>query len=93
MPFPEGSRSFCGRDIVSSFYSTGLGGLFEPVGTVLIGATLSAYLVAPWMEMSVTLSFFQISFLMSCFPGVSLGFIDQNSKKANLAQYRNPQRW
>lgn len=50
-------------------------GFFEPVGTVLIGATLSAYLVAPWMEMSVTLSFFQISFLMSCFPGSVIGFL------------------
>jgi len=50
-------------------------GFFEPIGTVLIGATLSAYLVAPWKEMPVTLSFFQISFLMSCLPGSIIGFL------------------
>ncbi|WP_218110793.1 energy coupling factor transporter S component ThiW [Atribacter laminatus] len=50
-------------------------GFLEPIGTVLVGATLSAYLVAPWMEMSATLSFFQISFLFSSFPGSIIGFL------------------
>ena len=48
---------------------------FEPVGTVLIGATVSAYLVAPWMGMTATLSFFQFSFLISCFPGSVIGYL------------------
>lgn len=47
----------------------------EPLGTVVIGATLSALLVAPWQGSSYTLSFFWIAFAASSVPGSALGFI------------------
>jgi len=50
-------------------------GLLEPIGTVFIGATLSAYLVAPWVGRAGTLYFFQTSFLVSCLPGSVVGFL------------------
>jgi len=49
-------------------------GFFEPVGTVLIGATLSAYVVAPLVGRTATLYFFQMAFLVSCLPGSVIGF-------------------
>jgi len=49
-------------------------GFLEPIGTVLIGATLSAYLVAPLVGRTATLYFFQTAFLVSCVPGSIIGF-------------------
>ena len=49
--------------------------LSEPLGTVLIGATLSALLFAPWQGHPLSLSFFWIAFALSSIPGSILGFI------------------
>jgi len=49
--------------------------LMEPLGTVVIGATLSALFFAPYIGSSLTLSFFWIAFAASCIPGAILGFI------------------
>ena len=49
--------------------------LLEPLGTVVIGATLSALVVAPIAGKSMTLEFFWIAFAASCIPGSILGFI------------------
>ena len=54
--------------------------LFEPLGTVLIGATLSAYLVGPWAYQAGLLkappvySLLVVSFLASSIVGSVLGF-------------------
>lgn len=63
-----------------------LSALFEPVGTLCIGATVSLYLVAPWLGTQYLLSLFDNGFLtallllwsgwaISCIPGSILGFI------------------
>ncbi|MFQ6053137.1 MAG: energy coupling factor transporter S component ThiW, partial [Candidatus Bathyarchaeia archaeon] len=49
--------------------------LAEPLGTVVIGATISAVFVAPWQGHALTLSFFWIAFAASSIPGSALGFI------------------
>lgn len=49
--------------------------LAEPLGTVAIGATLSALIVAPWLKHPLTLSFFWIAFAASSIPGSVLGFV------------------
>jgi energy coupling factor transporter S component ThiW len=49
--------------------------LLEPIGTVVIGATLSSLIVAPYLGRSVTLDFFWIAFGASCIPGSILGFV------------------
>lgn len=54
--------------------------LMEPIGTVLIGATISAYLVGPWalgtglIGTLGTLNAYVISFAASSIPGSILGF-------------------
>lgn len=50
-------------------------GFLEPLGTGLIGATLSAYLVAPLVGKAGTLFFFQTAFLASSIPGSIVGFL------------------
>jgi len=49
--------------------------LTEPLGTVVIGASLSALFVAPWQGHALTLSFLWIAFAASSIPGSILGFI------------------
>ena len=49
--------------------------LAEPIGTVVIGATLSAYVVSPLIGGSATLYFFWLAFAASCIPGSILGFL------------------
>ena len=67
--------------------------LFEPLGTVLIGATVSAYLVGPFaiqfglVSTLGTLSAFVISFAASCIPGSILGYlVIKILRKTGLAQ-------
>ncbi len=50
-------------------------GLLEPVGTGPIGATLSAYIVAPLVGRVGTLLFFQSAFLLSSIPGSIIGLL------------------
>jgi energy coupling factor transporter S component ThiW len=47
--------------------------LAEPVGTGVIGAWVSAAVVAPFMGKSLGFAFFATSFLMSCVPGAAIG--------------------
>ena len=49
--------------------------LTEPIGTVVIGATLSALLLAPWQGHNLTLYFFWVAFAASSVPGSILGFV------------------
>ena len=49
--------------------------LLEPLGTVVIGASLSAIVVSPLMGGSATLLFFWTAFAASCIPGSVLGLI------------------
>jgi energy coupling factor transporter S component ThiW len=49
--------------------------LIEPVGTVAIGATLSALAVAPLIGKTMTLIYFWTAFAASSIPGAALGFI------------------
>jgi len=49
--------------------------LTEPLGTVMIGATLSALIFAPWLGHPFSLFFFWTAFAASSIPGSILGFI------------------
>lgn len=50
---------------------------FEPLGTVLIGATLSAFLISPFLDGGASVGFlaFAIPFALSSVPGAILGYI------------------
>ena len=54
---------------------TDLVALSEPVGTVAIGATLSALVLAPALGQSLTLYFFWAAFAASSVPGSALGYL------------------
>jgi energy coupling factor transporter S component ThiW len=54
---------------------TDLAAITEPLGTVVIGATLSALIFAPMQGHSLTLYFFWVAFAVSSLPGSVLGFI------------------
>lgn len=51
--------------------------LFEPLGTIFIGGTLSGLVVAPYLTQgnAPTVWFFWIAFAASCIPGSILGYI------------------
>ena len=49
--------------------------LTEPLGTVVVGATISGLLFAPWQGHTFPLSFFWIAFAASSIPGSVLGFV------------------
>ena len=49
--------------------------LSEPVGTVAVGATLSALVLAPMQGHSLTLYFFWAAFAASSIPGAFLGYV------------------
>ncbi|WP_287585717.1 energy coupling factor transporter S component ThiW [Candidatus Borrarchaeum sp.] len=49
--------------------------LAEPLGTVIIGATISALIFAPLIGATPNITFFWIAFAASCIPGSVLGFI------------------
>jgi energy coupling factor transporter S component ThiW len=54
---------------------TDLAAIAEPFGTVVIGATLSALILAPMLGHSLTLYFFWVAFAASSIPGSVIGFI------------------
>ena len=54
---------------------TDLAALAEPLGTVAVGATLSAQLLAPTLGHSMTLYFFWAAFAASSVPGAALGYL------------------
>ena len=49
--------------------------LTEPIGTVAVGATISALLFAPLQGHSLTLYFFWSAFAVSSIPGAILGYL------------------
>ena len=49
--------------------------LSEPIGTVAVGATLSALVLAPMQGHSLTLYFFWTAFAASSIPGAFLGYV------------------
>lgn len=55
------------------FLKRDLAGFFEPLGTGVVGAALSAYLVAPLVGKEGAFLFFQAAFLASSVPGSVLG--------------------
>jgi energy coupling factor transporter S component ThiW len=57
------------------FKETDLAALSEPLGTVAIGATLSALILAPFQGHSLTMWFFWSAFAVSSIPGAILGYI------------------
>jgi len=59
------------RYLGESDYAT----LTEPIGTVVIGATLSALILAPMQGQGLTLYFFWTAFAVSSVPGSILGYI------------------
>lgn len=52
-----------------------LAALSEPVGTVAVGATLSALVLAPMQGHNLTLYFFWAAFAASSVPGAFLGYV------------------
>jgi len=61
--------------IVHRFWSKDYAAFAEPLGTGPIGASISAYLVAPWIGKSMPFLAFQMAFLASSIPGCILGFL------------------
>jgi energy coupling factor transporter S component ThiW len=49
--------------------------ILEPLGTVVIGASLSAIVLAPLQGQSMTLYFFWVAFAASSIPGSILGYL------------------
>lgn len=49
--------------------------LTEPLGTVVIGATTSALIVAPMIGREMTLAFCWMAFAISCVPGCIIGLM------------------
>lgn len=65
--------------------------LFEPLGTVFIGGTLSGLLMAPFISANApTVWFFWTAFAASCIPGAVLGyFILKMVRKSHVEVYRS----
>ncbi|HIE18973.1 TPA: energy coupling factor transporter S component ThiW [Candidatus Bathyarchaeota archaeon] len=72
--FPGGIPGALVVGILRNYLKNDYAALTEPLGTVLIGATISALLFAPWLGHSSSLSFFWILFAVSSIPGSVLGF-------------------
>ena len=68
-----------GALVVGLFYryvkKTDFAALVEPLGTVVIGATISALVVAPYLGKSFTVAFWWVAFAVSSIPGSIIGFI------------------
>ena len=67
-----------GALVVGLFYryvkKTDLAALVEPLGTVVVGATISALVVAPYLGKSFTVAFWWVAFAASSIPGSIIGF-------------------
>ena len=73
--FPGGIPGALVVGIVHRFWSKDYAAFAEPLGTGIIGAFISAYLISPWIGKSMPFLTFQISFLTSSIPGSILGFL------------------
>ena len=80
-----------GALVVGLFYryvKTDLAALVEPLGTVVIGATISALVVAPYLGKSFTVAFWWIAFAASSIPGSIIGFIALTAiRRLGFARY------
>ena len=66
--------------------------LFEPLGTIFIGGTLSGLLIAPFVSQgdAPTVWFFWTAFAASCIPGAVLGyFILKIMRRSNVEIHRS----
>lgn len=65
--------------------------LFEPVGTVCLGATMSGLLIAPHVSADApTLWFFWTAFAASCIPGAVIGYVMLKVlRRSNVEVYRS----
>ena len=59
-----------------------LAAITEPLGTVVIGATISALVVAPYLGKAFTVAFWWIAFAASSIPGSIIGFVILKSLRA-----------
>jgi len=73
--FPGGIPGALVVGIVHRFWPKDYAAFTEPLGTGPIGASISAYLVAPWIGKSMPFLTFQMAFLASSIPGCILGFL------------------
>jgi len=73
--FPGGIPGALVVGFLRNYLKNDYAALTEPLGTVVIGATISALLFAPWQGHPFSLSFFWIAFAASSIPGSILGFI------------------
>lgn len=73
--FPGGIPGALVVGIVHRFWPKDYAAFTEPLGTGPIGASISAYLVAPWIGKSMPFLTFQVAFLASSIPGCILGFL------------------
>mgnify|MGYP000005720816 CR=1 FL=1 len=72
--FPGGIPGALVVGFLRNYLKNDYAALTEPLGTVVIGATISALLFAPWQGHPFSLSFFWIAFAASSIPGSILGF-------------------
>jgi energy coupling factor transporter S component ThiW len=71
--------------------ATDFAGFAEPLGTVVVGATISALVIAPWQGHALTLSFFWVAFAASSIPGSALGVVVLKAmRRLGVARYFVP---
>ena len=72
--FPGGIPGALAVGFIHKYLKRDYAALTEPLGTVVVGATISALLFAPWQGHPFSLSFFWVAFAASSIPGSILGF-------------------
>jgi len=72
--FPGGIPGAIVVGLLHNLFKSDYAALTEPLGTVVIGATISALIFAPWQGHPFSLSFFWAAFAASSVPGSVLGF-------------------
>jgi len=73
--FPGGIPGALVVGFLRNYLKNDYAALTEPLGTVVIGATISALIFAPWLGHPFSLSFFWAAFAASSIPGSALGFV------------------
>lgn len=73
--FPGGIPGALVVGFVHKYLKNDVAALSEPLGTVVVGATLSALVLAPMQGQSLTLYFFWAAFATSSIPGAFLGYV------------------
>jgi len=72
--FPGGIPGALVVGFLRGYFKSDYTSLTEPIGTVVIGATMSALIFAPWQGHPFSLYFFWTTFAASSIPGSILGF-------------------